>query len=330
MSLEIPPNREKGYLNTIEGILQRISEDLSAGQARRKETDAEACTKIQEVIDKLDGFSAGRSKFTFVLDDPSGNSYIENLCAPRPDLKLKSLSYRQTAEQLREMGFRAEEEENLQPESVYSFSTNCSSCASPCETRMHMVEIPHFREVIIMATTCDYCGYRTNEVKGGGAISEHGKRITLKISSEEDLNRDILKSETCTLEIPEIDLQLTTHSLGGRFTTLEGLLRQVHDELNDKVPFLAGDSAAPERKRAFQDLLQNIDKICALQLPCRVILDDPLGNSYLQNIYAPDDDPSMTIEHYERTFEQNEDFGLNDIKVENYQEEGGEQISNSP
>lgn len=169
-----------------------------------------------------------------------------------------------------------------------------------------------------MATTCDYCGYKSNEVKSGGAISPQGKRITLRITSEEDLSRDILKSETCTLEIPEIDLHLTTGSLGGRFTTLEGLLRQVYNELNDKVPFIAGDSALPERKQAFEELLNSIDKICAMQLPCSVILDDPVGNSYLQNIYAPDADPNMTVEEYERSFEQNEDLGLNDIKVEDY------------
>lgn len=50
-----------------------------------------------------------------------------------------------------------------------------------------------------------------------------------------------------------------------------------------------------------------------------MILDDPLANSYLQNLYAPDPDPNMTIEEYERTWEQNEDLGLNDMKVEGYE-----------
>ena len=49
-----------------------------------------------------------------------------------------------------------------------------------------------------------------------------------------------------------------------------------------------------------------------------MVLDDPAGNSYLQNIYAPDDDPELKITEYERSFEQNEDLGLNDIKTENY------------
>lgn len=209
-----------------------------------------------------------------------------------------------------------DEEENMTPDSVYSFPSNCASCSSPCETRMRLVEIPHFREVIIMATCCDHCGYKTNEVKSGGAVSSCGRKIVLMVTSEEDLNRDILKSETCTIEIPEIDLHLTTGALGGRFTTLEGLLRQVRDELSNKVPFLAGDSAEPQRKTTLKRLLDSIDSICDLKLRCTIILDDPMGNSYLQNIFAPDRDPNMEIIEYERTYEQNEELGLNDINVD--------------
>jgi zinc finger protein len=38
-------------------------------------------------------------------------------------------------------------------------------------------------------------------------------------------------------------------------------------------------------------------------------------------VYAPEDDPNMKVEHYERTYEQNELLGLNDMKTENYKEE---------
>ena len=44
-----------------------------------------------------------------------------------------------------------------------------------------------------MSTNCDACGYRDNEVKSGSAISEKGKKITLKVEDREDLSRDILK-----------------------------------------------------------------------------------------------------------------------------------------
>ena len=44
-----------------------------------------------------------------------------------------------------------------------------------------------------------------------------------------------------------------------------------------------------------------------------------MANSYLQNIYAPNPDPNMTIEWYERTKEQEDDLGISDMKVEGYE-----------
>ncbi len=53
--------------------------------------------------------------------------------------------------------------------------------------------IPHFKEVVIMATNCDYCGHKTNEVKSGGGIEPKGTKITLQITDPSDLSRDVLK-----------------------------------------------------------------------------------------------------------------------------------------
>jgi C4-type Zn-finger protein len=44
-----------------------------------------------------------------------------------------------------------------------------------------------------MATNCYACGYRDNEIKSGGAVSEKGRKITLKVEDEEDMSRDMLK-----------------------------------------------------------------------------------------------------------------------------------------
>lgn len=129
-----------------------------------------------------------------------------------------------------------------------------------------------------MSTNCDRCGYRDNEVKSGGAISEQGKRITLKVEDREDLSRDILKvysfssslsliltslqSDTAGLSVPEIDLVLAHGTLGGRFTTLEGLLEQVYEELTEKV--FTGDSVDGDDKPAFQSFLAKLKAVCLL------------------------------------------------------------------
>lgn len=54
------------------------------------------------------------------------------------------------------------------------------------------------------------------------------------------------------------------------------------------------------------------------RMPFTVILDDPLSNSYIQNLYAPDPDPCLSEEVYERSHEQNEELGLNDMQTEDY------------
>jgi len=48
-----------------------------------------------------------------------------------------------------------------------------------------------------MCTICEACGYRNNEVKPGGGIESQGITITVKVSTPEDLDRDILKVILC-------------------------------------------------------------------------------------------------------------------------------------
>lgn len=145
-------------------------------------------------------------------------------------------------------------------------------------------DIPYFKDVIIMATACDSCGYKSNEVKSGGSISEKGRRIKLLLTDSDDFSRDILKSETCGLSIPEIDLELTPGTLGGRFTTVEGLLRQVQDELSTSAPFVRGDSATDDSKSNYEKFLNQLEKVLNLEIsPISIILDDPLANSVSKN-----------------------------------------------
>jgi C4-type Zn-finger protein len=68
----------------------------------------------------------------------------------------------------------------------------------PFETFFSFADIPHFKEVVIMATVCDYCGHKTNEVKSGGGIEPKGKRISLNVTDVSDISRDVLKVSTAT------------------------------------------------------------------------------------------------------------------------------------
>lgn len=110
------------------------------------------------------------------------------------------------------------------------------------------------------------------------------------------------------------DLQQGT--LGGRFTTLEGLLQQAYEQLWGRVYNPDSDSSTPEEKERFEQFLGKMKQAIEGKMPFTLIMDDPLSASYIQNLYAPDPDPNMTIEEYERTREQDEDLGIADMRVQ--------------
>ncbi|KAI1893514.1 hypothetical protein AGOR_G00124500 [Albula goreensis] len=331
LDFEIPAFTQKGSLSTIEGLIERAAAGLEQEQPIRKATAPDVAEKIDEFIEKLKKLKEVEHEFTLVIDDPSGNSFVENPYAPQKDEALSVVHYKRTAQQDAQLGIKADEDaqeeedgkpggdiESLRNE-VLVFNTNCPECNAPANTNMKLVQIPHFKEVIIMATNCDSCGHRTNEVKSGGATEELGTKITLHLTDPSDMSRDLLKSETCSVLIPELEFELGMAALGGKFTTLEGLLTDIKQLIVSKNPFACGDSGAPERAEKLQLFGKKIEQVIAGELDVHIILDDPAGNSYLQNVYAPDPDPEMKVEKYERTFEQNEDLGLNDMKTEGYQ-----------
>ncbi|KAL6946865.1 nucleolar zinc-finger protein [Hanseniaspora vineae] len=363
LEIEIPPQR--GQLTTVEGLLQEMLADLEAGQAERLSAgQQEVHDQIAAFAEKVRGTlsSVGQSDsgstntLTFVLDDPSGNSWIEY----KPDDGKKWLhkEYNRTDEQNVAIGIMTQDQleqkkllinaiapyadqiastsgsaskegqvksqflsdatdvENFHNE-VQTFKGTCPGCGvTECETHMKPVNIPHFKEVIIMSTVCDHCGYKSNEVRTGGEIPAKGKKITLFCDEPvEDLKRDILKSETCSMYIPELHLDIQEGTLGGRFTTLEGILKQINEELYSRVFTTTSDSMDAETKKNWETFFGNLEKALKGEMKFTVTLVDPLAGSYIQNVYAPDEDPNMKYEEYERTQEQNEDLGLNDIEV---------------
>lgn len=330
LDFEIPAFTQKGSLSTIEGLLDRAVAGLEQDQPIRRAADPQVAEKIDAFIQKLNNLKAVEREFTVVIEDPSGNSFVENPVAPQKDENLTVSRFNRTVQQDISLGIRADDdvEEEAPANSidamrneVLSFNTNCPECNAPASTNMKLVQIPHFKEVIIMATNCDSCGHRTNEVKSGGATEDLGTKITLRITDPSDMTRDVLKSETCAILIPELEFELGMAVVSGKFTTLEGLLKDIKDVIVDKNPFVSGDSTTSERTEKLKEFAEKIEKIIAGEMVVHFVLDDPAGNSYLQNIYAPDPDPEMTTERYIRNFEQNEELGLNDMKTEGYETE---------
>jgi zinc finger protein len=218
LDFEIPASKSKGSLNTLEGFIANTIEDLKADQDQRRvsflpsylifqEVQPEVADKIDEFIKKLENILTGVGlPVTFIVDDPSGNSYIKNPLAPNADPQMKVENYDRSAEQLSEMGYSVEnakeeqiaiDEQKVQPkpeetksenvhfsahkvdfnkpliednltEDAMSFPTMCHSCGLEGENKMCTIAVPYFKELIIMSFNCEYCGVNSREVKVGG------------------------------------------------------------------------------------------------------------------------------------------------------------------
>ncbi|KAH8409103.1 hypothetical protein KR009_007216 [Drosophila setifemur] len=334
VELEIPVQSQKGEVSTVEGIIERTIAGLSQDQEKRRIDHPSAGASIDAYIERLHKLKEGTTPFRLLLEDISGNSFIENPLAPASDPQLKTSFFTRTKAQNEQLGLYeqnhddhllqpiAEDEwpiENLHGE-VLQFATNCPNCTAPCETNMKLTNIPHFKEVVIMATVCSTCGCKTNEVKSGGGVEAQGVRFKVRIASKEDLTRDVLKSETCSLSIPELDLEVGPSALCGRFTTVEGLLVAMRDQLDGTF---FHDSSDEIRKGQMDRFLDTFDNVMKLSKVITLVLEDPAGNTYVQSLSDDDTQPDdkLTVERYDRTFDDNEELGLNDMKTEGYEQD---------
>lgn len=210
------------------------------------------------------------------------------------------------------------------------FHGTCHRCFKPNETRMCIFEIPYFQETVIMCTDCSHCGYRDSEIKPGGATADKGLRIELQVNSEEDLSRDVLKSDYAAVHLPDLELELEFGTLGGKFTTVEGVINDIIAQLEGQSAYYMGDSGAHdhERKERYTKMLEGLKACLKVETPYRFVLDDPAGQSFIEGRAngVPDSDPSLdpTIKmvHYTRTPEQDGIIGIDKMVTENYDHTG--------
>lgn len=364
LDLEIPPG--KGRYTNIEGILSTIKDDLAQHQDERMKQMPAVGEQVGTVIKSLEEMLAGsRYPFMISVNDPAGNSWIE----PRPGDPAGSYAkseYLRTPAQNAELGLGDEVPEGQAPDTeirpeyhaqgmvpalpskeveannvdsedivedqVYSFPASCPGCTRSCTTNMKMVNIPYFKQVVLMSTVCEHCGYRSNEVKTGGEVPEKGRKLTLRVENELDLARDVLKSESAALHCPELQLRVEPGTMGGRFTTVEGILTQIRRDLRAQAFGLddgdapvkseaIGDSMTQESQRTWEEFFDSLTQAIEGKKKFTLELQDPLASSYIQSLTAPAPDPQIDVEDYQRTQEEEEDLGLADMKTEGYEQD---------
>ena len=151
-----------------------------------------------------------------------------------------------------------------------------------------------------------------------------GTVYSVGITDRKDLNRQLVRSETCEIAIPELDLTLPPTSRG-LLTTVEGLIRDVATDLTFGQPLRRIEDEA--RYTKIQEIIDKLKAIVgteededgessidqakdAAPMPKFTIqLDDPAGNSFIEFVDSMAD-PDWSLKTYHRTLEQNIALGL--------------------
>ena len=154
---------------------------------------------------------------------------------------------------------------------------------------------------------------------------------TVRVLAREDLDRQIVKSNTCSVIIPE--LELTIPPGRGQLTTIEGLVRDIITDLGADQPLrriqnpaayekiesilercreVVPDDGEDDADGDATDPVKTAKKASEVDTPLKpftVKLDDPAGNSFAEFVGSMAD-PKWNMRTYHRSRQQNVELGL--------------------
>jgi C4-type Zn-finger protein len=153
----------------------------------------------------------------------------------------------------------------------------CADCEGP--RYLAQCEIPtrgSIPKLSLFSSSCPHCKSQQVKVSVGEASSSHkAMRMAVSVSRLADLERDVVKSEFARVEIPEMGLELSQGTLGGRYTTIRGLIDAIVEDISNSS---LGFSGSQGKLDAYLENLQNLTEA---NEPLTLIILDEKGRSFV-------------------------------------------------
>ncbi len=138
----------------------------------------------------------------------------------------------------------------------------------------HQIDIPYFGPVLETTMICEKCNFRRSDVFP--LEVREPKKYKLKIKSEKDLNKRVVRSSSAYIEIPELGVEITPGPLAEGFVSnVEGVLNRVDNILQTLIRW----AETEEQKKKAEELREKIKNIKEGKESATLILIDPLGHS---------------------------------------------------
>jgi len=99
------------------------------------------------------------------------------------------------------------------------------------ETKYMAITIPFFKELILSAFCCEHCGEKNSEVTFAGKLEDYGVKYEVNVINQVAFNRKVVKSDFCTIKIPEAGLEIPPETQKGSIKTIEGYIMSTIDGL---------------------------------------------------------------------------------------------------
>ena len=151
----------------------------------------------------------------------------------------------------------------------------CPVCNEKALTlREEEKDIPYFGKVFIFSMKCEKCGFSKADVEC--AETKDPTSYTIEVNSEKDMQIRVVKSSEATVKIPQMRMSMTPGPISEGFVTnIEGIL----DRFKAIIEQERDESEDPEVKKHAKNLLKKIWKIKLGDIPLKIVIEDPTGNS---------------------------------------------------
>ena len=136
------------------------------------------------------------------------------------------------------------------------------------------IEIPYFGKTYVFSMSCSNCKYLKSDVE-----AEERKepcKITFTVEKEDDLKVRVVKSSEATVKIPQMKMSMTPGPESiGFISNIEGLI----DRFKSIIEQERDNTDEDEVRKHAKNLLKKIWKVKCGDVPLKVVIEDPSGNS---------------------------------------------------
>jgi len=155
------------------------------------------------------------------------------------------------------------------------FKISCPVCKSDNVSVLKEIKnIPYYGRILLLTVVCNDCNYKFNDIYNLEAKTP--KRYILQIKTQNDLNAKIIKGASCTIKIPELDIDITPGPASeGFITNVEGILLRIKSVLI----MMKRSSDSPKEMKKITKKLDFLMNVLNGLTPLKLIIEDPLGVS---------------------------------------------------